>query len=293
MTAAPADVADRRAAETLSAGDAKRAPRVIVSADDFGSFACVSRGIVDAARDGVVRATSVLATSPGAADHVPWLAEVPHVDVGVHLTLTHGRALSPEMQAFEADLGRLRPARIAVAVTAGTLPLATVRAEWRAQIERCSAHGLRVTFLNSHEHVHGLPALFRVACELARDHGIRFVRTPAAAVPAPFGLRAVARGAAFALLGVGRVAAEGPGVLGLHEAGRLCAADVERMFAQVRPGGTYELVCHPGRKDAGEVRDARLLAYHDWDGERELLTGGTVPAIAARHGVELVGFRDL
>ena len=35
--------------------------------------------------------------------------------------------------------------------------------EWRAQIERCLDSGLRVSFLNSHEHLHMLPALFPVA----------------------------------------------------------------------------------------------------------------------------------
>ncbi|MCE9635726.1 MAG: ChbG/HpnK family deacetylase [Planctomycetes bacterium] len=271
----------------------RRAPRVIVNADDFGYFDCVSRGIIDAARDGVVRATSLLATAPRLEEHVKWLPEAPLLDFGVHLTLTTGDALSTDMRRFATHLGALRPASIARSVCFRTLRPATVRAEWRAQIDRCIALGVRPVFLNSHEHVHALPSLFDVVLELADAYGVKHVRTPRAAVAAPIGVRSLARAAAFAILGVGRTTAAGPGMLGLHEAGRLCAASVEWMFRLLEPGRVYEIGCHPGRRDEREVSDSRLLRYHDWDGERALLSGPAVRVLAAQYGVELVGFRDI
>lgn len=270
-----------------------RAPRVIVNADDFGYFDCVSRGIVDAARDGVVRATSLLATAPRIDEHVKWLSEAPLLDFGVHLTLTWGAPLSADLRKVTPDLGTLRPAAIALAVGLGRIRRDAVRAEWRAQIERCLALGVRPVFLNSHEHVHALPPLFDVVRELAAEHGIRFIRTPRSAVRAPAGLRSLARASVFAVLGAGRSRAEGPGMLGLHEAGKLCASSVERMFGQLAPGAVYEIGCHPGRRDEREVNDPALLRYHDWEGERDLFSGPVVRTLAARHGVELVGFRDL
>ena len=49
----------------MSKAGPAQSKQLIVNADDFGYFPCVSRGIIEAARAGVITATSVLANRPG------------------------------------------------------------------------------------------------------------------------------------------------------------------------------------------------------------------------------------
>ena len=67
---------------------------LIVNADDFGYFRCVSRGIVQSHTRGIVTATGVLGNSPNLRDDALLLFQYPDLDVGVHLNLTFGEPLT-------------------------------------------------------------------------------------------------------------------------------------------------------------------------------------------------------
>ncbi len=59
--------------------------QLIINADDYGYFPCVSRGIIEAAQAGALTATGILANHPDLSTQLDWLDSVPHLDVGVHL----------------------------------------------------------------------------------------------------------------------------------------------------------------------------------------------------------------
>jgi predicted glycoside hydrolase/deacetylase ChbG (UPF0249 family) len=52
-------------------------------------------------------------------------------------------------------------------------------------------------------------------------------------------------------------------------------------------------MCHPGFRVDSEIDNPRLYGYHDWEGERETLSGPAARALLERHGVRLLGYRDL
>jgi hypothetical protein len=60
--------------------------------------------------------------------------------------------------------------------------------------------------------------------------------------------------------------------LGMEASGKLDLPYLERSLSRLGAGEIYELMCHPGEFDAQEVTDARLLRYHDWQGELSALT---------------------
>jgi hypothetical protein len=41
------------------------------------------------------------------------------------------------------------------------------------------------------------------------------------------------------------------------------------------------------------VSDPRLIDYHDWEGELAVLTNPDVKELLMRHGVRVIGYRDL
>jgi predicted glycoside hydrolase/deacetylase ChbG (UPF0249 family) len=271
---------------------------VIFNADDYGYFSGVSLGILDAARHGVVNATGVLATSPHFPEHVPWLAACPEVDVGVHLNLTTGRPLTTAMAAALARWRGEFPGKyaMALAVSTGRVPVTVVEAEWRAQIQHCVDAGLRPYFLNSHEHLHVLPAMARLTQRLAEAFGVPFVRRP---LPEWRGVRTaggVVRNVIMAACDRANDAAPrpfAPLLVGMGQSGQIDLPYLRRAFAALRPGNVYELMCHPGYHRAGEGVDSRLLAYHRWEQELSTLTGEPIRDVLREYHVEPIRYRDL
>jgi len=276
----------------------RQAPSLIVNADDFGYFRCVSRGILKAAAEGIVTATGVLANAAGFVEQAAWLKDRDDVDAGVHLNLTYGVPLTPELRHKLGGTSGCFAGKfpMAMKVLTRAIGVGDVEREWRAQIERCLDQGLRLRFLNSHEHIHMLPVLFPVAQALAEEHGIGHVRfsslqRPPGASPGP-----LLRAAVMKTLEVAnrrRLTAPAPRFLGLESSGRLGEVDLERIVMGLAEGEVAELMCHPGEFDAAEVGDPRLLRYHDWTGELEALSGSRARDLLDRHGVRLVGYRHL
>jgi predicted glycoside hydrolase/deacetylase ChbG (UPF0249 family) len=271
---------------------------LIVNADDYGYFKCVSDGILKAAAEGIVTATGVLANAPRFAEDVVRLGGCPKLDVGVHLNLTDGVPLTDVLRsAFRHSSGRF-PGKWAMAagILRGSVALDVIEREWRAQIERCIASGIEVKFLNSHEHIHLLPRLFALTKALARDYRIDHVRVPTAELDSVSSAGSLLRAAVIGILGhVNRQSASGPRArfLGLEPSGRLDRPYFERTLPRLRKGEVYELMCHPGRYDPAEVTDARLTDYHDWEGELRTLTSPELSQLLRRHGVRAIGYRQL
>ncbi len=263
--------------------------RLIINADDFGHFHCVSQGILDCIHAEAVTATGVMACGPAFEAMAPALRGHPDIDAGVHLTLTYGQPLSPALRRLYPD-GFPGKGRLLQDLLRRRLPLAAVREEWMVQIERCRDAGLQPVFLNGHEHVHLLPPLWRLAVDLAARWNIPFVREPG---PGPGKARVLRWMHLPNRLARRRPAASSPAMLGGACSGRMTLAALEQSLHAMPVGSTAEWMCHPGRDDPAELRDPHLRAFHDWDGERAALCGPAFREVLARHGVQLVRFRDL
>lgn len=279
------------------AASARAHAYLIINADDFAYFRGVSLGILDCIDAGTVTATGVFANSPLLDEHARWLARTT-ADVGVHLNLTDRAPLSARMSRALGRSGGRFPGKFAIAraVLAGRIGIELVREEWRAQIERCLAAGLTLRFLNSHEHIHMLPSLYRLALELAAEYRITHVRHAAPEWPRQWSASAVLRDGIMAVLSqVDRRPGHAPApcFLGMAESGRLTGEYLRQTLPRLKPGGIYELMCHPGRLDRTEVGDARLLGYHDWEAERRTLTDPTLLEVLVDNGVRLVAYRQL
>ena len=272
--------------------------RLIINADDYAYFGGVTRGILEGARQGVIRATGVMANSPFFDEHVSLLGSVEAVDAGVHLNVTQGRPLSRQMQSYLEKQGGKFPGKsaVALAVMAGKLPVQCVREEWQAQIQRCLDAGLELKFLNTHEHVHVLPVLYKLINELAEQYNVPFIRYPAAEWRYWGGIGAVIRNAILQgmnLFNRKPIRVDTPVFVGMGKSGKLDIEYLEKCIASLRQGQTYELMCHPGYLDPDEVDDPRLLAYHHWEQELDVLLGSRFRCLCEDAGVRLVGYRDL
>src|SRR5271170_141489 len=92
--------------------------RLIVNADDFGFTRDVNEGIVEAHRNGILTATTLMANG-AAFDHAVGLArQIPSLDVGCHLVLVQGQSVADASRALPSTI-----AELARALLRGRLPV--------------------------------------------------------------------------------------------------------------------------------------------------------------------------
>jgi predicted glycoside hydrolase/deacetylase ChbG (UPF0249 family) len=277
-------------------GDRTARIRLIVNADDFGFFDGVSRGILEAAKAGTVTATGVMANGPVFERWLAPLLASETLDVGVHLNATLGRPLTAYLSAYLQRWSGELPGKLGLAraLLMDHIPIDAIAEEWRAQIEKCIACGLRLRFLNSHEHVHMARSLYSVAMGLAREFRIPHVRYARGEWSVRGGIAGLMRSSAIALLAfTTRDETRAPRLLGIARSGKLRAADLRSILRRLRPGIVYELMCHPGYVDAAAAKHRGVAAYHHWEQELRLFLGQEMQDELRRFSVELIGFRDL
>lgn len=143
---------------------------LIVNADDFGLSKGQNYGIIEACRRGVVTSTTALINGE-AVEHAAQLSrEAPELGVGMHFVLTLGMPLSamPGLTR-EGQLGKW----IWEMAEQGALPLDEIARELDCQFNRfVDLFGREPTHIDSHHHVHMIPAIYPIVAEFARRKGV-------------------------------------------------------------------------------------------------------------------------
>ncbi len=281
--------------------------RVIVNADDFGLSAGVTRGIVEAYRDGVLTSTTMMANQPGFDDAVRAARENPELPIGVHLTLLWGppvanpALVSGLLQAdgnFPTSLTEL-----ARRYATGRLRRTEVETEFRAQIQRIVDAGIEPTHLDTHKHVHGLAGVLEALIHVATEFGIDRVRLPYETRLR--GGRAAAGGSAttdakVALLRLltrrhrsllrARQMRTTDQFVGIAWMDRLNLEAFRFLFDSI-PDGITELMCHPGYDDP----DSRAYSRRppDREGELRALLDPETRAAAEAADVEFISYNEV
>lgn len=271
---------------------------LIVTADDFGLTAGVSRGVVRAHREGIVTTASLLAVGQGFEVAAALARDEPSLGIGAHLAIVgEDRPLlaSHEIRTLVGRDGRFPASWRTVLLRglAGRIDPADVGRELSAQLRRIEDAGLTVAHVDTHQHVHLVPAIGDVVLDLAGRHGIAGVRVPASARTLPWGagVNALARRLRASVARAGLVATEG--YAGLDEAGRLDRAELERSLTRlVRSGArTAELNAHPGERDDPDL--ARFAWGYGWDRELDALVHPATQTLPAALGFRLGRYADL
>lgn len=250
--------------------------RLVVTADDFGLTPGVTDGILEAHRSGIVTRASIIAAGRAFEYAVRQSREHPRLALGLHFTLVEEQSVSdPRIPLPGSYAG----------VVLGRIPSEFVEAELRAQLRKCLDAGLKLTHIDSHQHVHALPSIMRIVLRVAAEHGIQRVRLPLASPsfssPAKSALCLLAR--YDRLRFPGRFVCDR--MAGLFESGLLTEAVLLRIVDSLGEG-TTELVCHPGKQDAPCREYYAHWNYH-WEVELAALTSTQVQERLRANSIEL------
>lgn len=276
---------------------------LIVNADDFGLTAGVNRAIVELHRRGLLTSATLMACAEASDEAVEMAKATPTLGVGCHVVLVDGEAALGSAQIptlAPAVDGRLRPSlgKFVRDLLTGRIAGGDIEAEAHAQIARLQGRGLTLTHVDTHKHTHMFAAVLRPLLRAARRCGIVAVRNPfepawsvRATPEAPLLRRAQVRMLRNLESRFRRIVAEEgfattSGALGVLATGSLDARSLQALLERL-PGGTWELVTHPGYNDAA-LAGARTRLQGSR--ETEMLA---LEQIRERPEVKLISFREL
>lgn len=243
-----------------------------ITADDYGLSQGINAAIESLARASRISAVSVMGHRDADLSTAKRLADT-GISVGVHLCFTHERPLT---QALGLRLPPTYAHLFGLVVTQPSLLKAFV-AEAEAQVEHLRRAGLKLQFLNAHEHVHLFPVLWPAMVEVARRQDLRAVRV-ALGQPVDLsqaGALALASRLSWAHAPMPNSIVSSP--LGVGVAGRLTSNLVDTLLARPFADASHvvrELCVHPAFDDVG-----RRAEY-------DMLHADHLDVVIARHGLK-------
>jgi predicted glycoside hydrolase/deacetylase ChbG (UPF0249 family) len=194
----------------------KPARALIINADDFGYEPEVTRGILEAMREGVVSSTTFIVNGPHSAAAAAQAKGLP--GIGLHLNLARWAKLSAKGEWDEQQ--------------AATLDAKAAEREAHAQVERFEKLLKRKpTHLDVHKHLHRHPAVLEGVAKAAAQH-----RLPVRSIDKPMrvALRKLKAVTNDHFVGDAGVAAY------------WTLERLERQLEELPKSGVIELMCHPG-----------------------------------------------
>ena len=275
--------------------------KLIINADDYGRSPGVSRGILQAHREGIVTSTTAMINQPNVEAQLLEALACPELGIGLHLVFSAWRPILPPeaIPSLVNGDGFFLSQHDLWAHAEGVSP-AHLRAELAAQLERFVAWAGRLPdHLDCHHFVHLYPPFFQAYADLAAEFHLP-LRVPFP--PEADFQRAVATLPYLEEFPIDLVRGMIVTNSALLKARQLSHPDrfISTFFGtealtldyilhllHTLPDGISELMCHPGY-------DEPALAGSTYRQEREieldLLTHPAVRASVAELGIDLVTF---
>lgn len=169
-------------ADTDSSRSPEPKPRrlVVFNADDFGYTRGINEAVRLAHQNGLLKSASLMATGSAFDEAVGLAHALDGFETGIHLCATQTRSLLPArlLKDLVDENGWFRHslASLGARLLFSDRLVDQVTREWRAQIEKILAAGLKPDHMNAHQHLHMHPRLFERVLALADEHGIPLIR---------------------------------------------------------------------------------------------------------------------
>ncbi len=279
--------------------------RLIINADDFGIHEKVNEGIVSAHEKGVLTSTTLLASGLAFADAAEKARRMPSLGVGVHLCLVGG--LPPvsslhEVRSLVDPDGLFFPSYGPVIKRAyeGKLNYQELYSEWDRQIEKIFRAGIAVTHIDSHQHLHMLPPIWKITAALMKKYKIKKLRIPResygfkAILANP--VRTMGRSGLTFLAGRAMKDVRRQGFVttdrfwGMIDGGHMNVNNLYYILNQLGPG-SHEMMMHPGL-GAAELSQQFTWGYR-WEEEYEALLSPAIRDLIREKKIQLIHFGQL
>jgi len=290
---------------------------LIVNADDLGIHPRIDAGIFEAFEQGVLTSATLLVTTPF-TENAAREARRLKLPLGLHFSLTLGqavasRAVVPDLVDQDNNLSLSAAKLMMLGKPNGRYRdiYRQICCEIDAQFAAACALGLSLSHVDSHQHIHTNPHIFRMLEGAAERYGLKSLRLSRERLYA-----FEARTHLFAnlkRLNPIKVVLAGlvghkitPRLItpdyffGLMYSGQVTPLAMARFLAHVgRHGGVYEIGLHPGHAAPPGENVYPQPGYNDFissphrEAELRLLTNAQTRALIDAHGIRLMSYHDL
>ncbi|EIW19770.1 MULTISPECIES: ChbG/HpnK family deacetylase [Pelosinus] len=278
--------------------------QLIVNADDFGLHELINEAIVESHVAGCVTSTSIMAGGEAFEHAVRLARKHPKLGVGVHLTLVGAcpvargdiHTLLTKEGAFFPSYGQFIKKYVS-----GKISRKHVEWELLCQMQRAAGTGIKITHIDSHQHLHALPGLAEVIGRVAREFNVNKIRIPAE--PIGFlgkGVPDISRLMAKTVLtGCSLLAQSIYKRMGFffpqHFFGMMVGGSMRQSsllhILKGLPEGISEIMVHPG-KNTQALEQLFPWGYH-WQEEMEALKSKEVLESIKKCEIQLVNYNDI
>lgn len=154
---------------------------LIFNADDFGISQGVNEAIFRAHTQGVLNSTSIMITLKYVPQALELAKQMPNLNIGLHANLTNENSVlsKEEIPLLVDENGKFKHGFVNLAILSVLHPKELkkqAKKEIRAQIEKAISCGIKLTHLDSHRHIHMIPAIFKACMELVEEYNIPRLR---------------------------------------------------------------------------------------------------------------------
>lgn len=278
--------------------------KLIINADDFGSHELINLGIIEGYVTGCITSTSIMSGGKAFEHAAALLENHPQLGVGVHLTLVSENPVADPSKIASLIDGDGRFPRqypqFLVRYLSGQIRKEDIHRELTAQVAKAFEAGIRITHLDSHQHLHVLPGIMPIVLDIAREFNIRAIRIPDESYGFlggyPFKLfRVIARGGLTFLARFARMRTQGLIASPQHFFGMLAGGNMrEEYLANIihsLPAGVSEIMMHPGLH-SNVLNETYNWGYH-WQDELSAVTSESVLHLIKKNNISLVSFGEL
>ena len=155
--------------------------KLIFNADDFGISQGVNEAIFKAHTQGILNSTSIMITLKYVPQALELAKQMPDLNIGLHANLTNENSVlsKDEIPLLVDENGKFKHGFVNLACLSLLHPKELknqAKKEIKAQIEKALSCGIKLTHLDSHRHIHMIPAIFKACMELAEEYNIPRLR---------------------------------------------------------------------------------------------------------------------
>lgn len=279
--------------------------KLIINADDFGRHISINRAIIHGHVSGCITSASLMPGGSAFQDAVDKAIEHPQLGIGVHLTLIGEKpVMNPtEIPSLVDDKGYLLKEypQFLARFLQGKIDLSEVRAEFIAQMDKVYASGVRITHIDSHQHLHVLPGIIDIVLDIAEQYHVKALRIP----DAPLGFtggysyslgQLISRAGLVFLAKIAWFRAKRRGFkipdhfLGIVAGGSL-KEDCLLNIADKLQNGITEVMVHPGDDDV--LLRAECGWQHNFQEELAAVSSSKVRDLLESKEIGLATFKDI
>lgn len=278
--------------------------KLIINADDFGLHECINLGIIEGHVRGCITSTSIMPGGAAFEHAITLLKSHPRLGVGVHLTLVGEKPVADPSQVSSLidDNGKFphQYPQFLLRYISGKVSSEDIRRELTAQVAKVFDAGIKVTHIDSHQHLHIMPGIMPIVLDIAKEFSIKAIRIPdepylfLGGYPFKFFRIAARCGLTFlsrlARLKTNSLLASPQYFFGMLAGGNMREEYLTNIINTL-PDGVSEIMMHPGLY-SDSLSEEYNWGYH-WQDELSAVMSRRVLKLVEKNKISLVSFGEL